>query len=103
MLATELAVSGPLFYGPAANSHSHSVVMIIRVYALYGRSARVLWWLIGIAACLTGLTVVCVQAVSRSRKIYRSSVGRRGRPAWTSPNRTFGMPFLHRSIRVGTD
>ncbi|KAJ7890122.1 hypothetical protein B0H14DRAFT_3429183 [Mycena olivaceomarginata] len=42
MLATELAVS---------------VVMIIRVYALYGRSARVLWWLIGIAACLTGLTV----------------------------------------------
>ncbi|KAJ7889530.1 hypothetical protein B0H14DRAFT_3126983, partial [Mycena olivaceomarginata] len=42
MLATELAVS---------------VVMIIRVYALFGRSARVLWWLIGIAACLTGLTV----------------------------------------------
>ncbi|KAJ7889536.1 hypothetical protein B0H14DRAFT_1161370 [Mycena olivaceomarginata] len=27
-------------------------------------------------------------------------VGRRGRPAWTSPNRTFGMPFLHRSIRL---
>ncbi|KAJ7362466.1 hypothetical protein DFH08DRAFT_840934 [Mycena albidolilacea] len=42
MLATELAVS---------------VVMIIRVYALYGRSARILWWLIGIAASLTGLTV----------------------------------------------
>ncbi|KAJ7664504.1 hypothetical protein DFH06DRAFT_960389, partial [Mycena polygramma] len=40
MLITELVVS---------------VVMILRLYALYGRSARLLWWLIGIATCLTAV------------------------------------------------
>ncbi|KAJ7108023.1 hypothetical protein C8R43DRAFT_1140159 [Mycena crocata] len=34
-----------------------SVVMILRIYALYGRSARVLWWLVGIATGFTGITL----------------------------------------------
>jgi hypothetical protein len=74
--------------------------MIIRVYALYGRSARVLWWLIGIATCLTALAVVGVEAIPRSDKINRFSVGRGGRPAWTFHHRILGMSFVHRSIRV---
>ncbi|KAJ7121619.1 hypothetical protein C8R44DRAFT_786561 [Mycena epipterygia] len=38
-----------------------SVVMIIRIYALYGRSARVLWSLIGIASCLIAVTLWSLQ------------------------------------------
>ncbi|KAJ7842701.1 hypothetical protein B0H13DRAFT_2365125 [Mycena leptocephala] len=46
MLTTELVVSA---------------IMILRIYALYGRSARVLWWLIGIATCFTTLTIWSLQ------------------------------------------
>jgi len=35
--------------------------MILRIYSLYGRSARVLWWLIGIAICLITLTIWSLQ------------------------------------------
>ncbi|KAJ7716466.1 hypothetical protein DFH07DRAFT_862138 [Mycena maculata] len=34
-----------------------SAVMILRVYALYSRSARVLWCLLGIGCCLIGVTI----------------------------------------------
>ncbi|KAJ6518510.1 hypothetical protein DFH09DRAFT_1373425 [Mycena vulgaris] len=43
MLATQLLVS---------------VIMILRIYALYGRSARVLWWLIGVSSCFIGVAVL---------------------------------------------
>ncbi|KAJ7720220.1 hypothetical protein B0H14DRAFT_623466 [Mycena olivaceomarginata] len=43
MLATQLLVSA---------------VMILRIWALYGRRARVLWWLIGIASSFTAIAVV---------------------------------------------
>ncbi|KAJ7692475.1 hypothetical protein B0H17DRAFT_1200525 [Mycena rosella] len=42
MLATQLVVS---------------VAMILRIWALYGRSARVLWWLIGIASCFIAISI----------------------------------------------
>ncbi|KAF8128793.1 hypothetical protein K438DRAFT_2139650 [Mycena galopus ATCC 62051] len=47
MLITELVVSA---------------VMIIRIYALYGCSARVLWSLLGIGICLMALTVILFTA-----------------------------------------
>ncbi|KAJ7152105.1 hypothetical protein C8R46DRAFT_484762 [Mycena filopes] len=46
MLITQLAVSG---------------IMILRIYALYARNARVLWWLIGIASCFIGITAWSMQ------------------------------------------
>ncbi|KAJ7760831.1 hypothetical protein DFH07DRAFT_815901 [Mycena maculata] len=46
MLITELVVS---------------VIMILRIYSLYGRSARVLWSLLGIGVCFIGLTIWSVQ------------------------------------------
>jgi uncharacterized ion transporter superfamily protein YfcC len=33
-------------------------VMILRIWALYGRRARVLWWLIGIASSFIAIAVV---------------------------------------------
>lgn len=43
------------------------VVMIIRVYALYSRSARVLWFLIATAVCAVGLSVWSVTGQQASR------------------------------------
>ncbi|KAJ6533558.1 hypothetical protein B0H19DRAFT_1272205 [Mycena capillaripes] len=54
MLVTELIVSA---------------VMIIRIYALYGRSARILWFLIGIALCLMALAVWSVMVSQHGHPI----------------------------------
>ncbi|KAJ7863977.1 hypothetical protein B0H14DRAFT_3606096 [Mycena olivaceomarginata] len=43
------------------------VVMIIRVYALFGRSRRVLWFMVGTAACVTGVNVWSVSGQEGSR------------------------------------
>ena len=36
-----------------------TVIMMIRVYALYGRDQRILWFMLGFALCVVGLSVVC--------------------------------------------
>ncbi|KAJ6571452.1 hypothetical protein B0H19DRAFT_1130011 [Mycena capillaripes] len=38
-----------------------SVIMIQRMYALYGRDKRILWWLFVISTCLIGLVIWLVQ------------------------------------------
>jgi hypothetical protein len=49
----------PSFCSP--NRPNLTVVMIIRVYALFGRSRRVLWFMIGTAVCVVGVSVVRFQ------------------------------------------
>ncbi|KAJ7764363.1 hypothetical protein B0H16DRAFT_1718289 [Mycena metata] len=49
-----------------SRSQGHSVIMILRVYALYARNARVLRWLIGIAICFIAITVWSMQQGQRS-------------------------------------
>jgi len=43
--------------------------MIIRVYALFGRSRRVLWFMIGTAACVVGVSVWSVSGQEGSRSL----------------------------------
>ncbi|KAJ6526722.1 hypothetical protein B0H19DRAFT_1196860 [Mycena capillaripes] len=45
------------------------VVMIIRVYALFSRSAGVLWFMIGTAACVIGVSVWSVSGQQASRSM----------------------------------
>jgi hypothetical protein len=51
-----------LFFPTAVNSplipFMEIAVMILRIWALYGRRARVLWWLIGIASSFIAIAVV---------------------------------------------
>jgi len=45
------------------------VIMIIRVYALYGRNRRVLWFMLGIGACVVGVSLWSFTGQKGSRSI----------------------------------
>jgi hypothetical protein len=69
--------------------------MIIRVYALYSRSARVLWFLIATAVCAVGLTVVCVLAFLPLKKapimLQWSVTGQQASRSWILGGCHFGL------------
>ncbi|KAF7378223.1 hypothetical protein MSAN_00247100 [Mycena sanguinolenta] len=46
-----------------------SVIMIIRVYALYGRSKRVLWFLLGVGAVVVAVSAWSVNGQKESRSV----------------------------------
>ncbi|KAJ7115093.1 hypothetical protein C8R43DRAFT_125057 [Mycena crocata] len=58
-LSTEVCINYSLFRELALllTQAIVSVIMIIRVYALFGRSPRVLWFLIGTGLCVLGVSV----------------------------------------------